>query len=295
VDAPLKSAETTLARPRARVAVAAPDAVERLEIALLLEALHYRHGYDFRGYALPFLARRVRRRVQEEGVRTISGLQEKVLRDPAAMGRLSLGLSVPTTSMFRDPGFYRGLRERVLPVLRTYPVIRIWHAGCSSGEEVYSLAILLVEEGLYGRSRIYATDVQPTLLQRASQGVVELEAARRWEEPYRAAGGRHALDRYYTAQGPRAVLAPELRANVMFAQHNLVTDASFNEFNLILCRNVLMYFDAPLQQRAHGLLCDSLVRFGFLGLGRRETVGGHEAERRYALLDLREKLYRKVA
>jgi chemotaxis protein methyltransferase CheR len=274
---------------------AAPDPVERLEIALLLEALHYRHGYDFRGYAHSFLARRVGRRVQEEGVRTVSGLQEKVLRDPAAMGRLILGLSVSTTSMFRDPGFYRGLRERVLPVLRTYPVIRIWHAGCSSGEEVYSLAILLLEEGLYGRSRIYATDVQPTLLQRAAQGVIELEAARRWEEAYRAAGGRQGLGRYYTPQGSRAVLQPELRANVMFAQHNLVTDASFNEFNLILCRNVLMYFDAPLQQRAHGLLCDSLMRFGFLGLGRRETVGGPEAEHRYALLDLREKLYRKVA
>jgi chemotaxis protein methyltransferase CheR len=269
--------------------------VERLEIALLLEALHYRHGYDFRGYALAFLARRVRRRVQEEGVRTVSGLQEKVLRDPEAMSRLIFGLSVSTTSMFRDPGFYRGLRERVLPVLRTYPVIRIWHAGCSSGEEVYSLAILLLEEGLYGRSRIYATDVQPTLLQRAAQGVIELEAARRWEEAYLAAGGSRKLSFYYTEQGRRAMLAPELRANVMFAQHNLVTDASFNEFNLILCRNVLMYFDAPLQQRAHGLLCDSLVRFGFLGLGRRETVGGAEAERRYALLDLREKLYRKVA
>src|SRR5262249_18207617 len=151
---------------------------------------HHRHGYDFRGYALPFLARRVRRRVHEEGARTISGLQEKVLRDGAAMDRLILGLSVSTTSMFRDPAFYRGLRERVLPVLRTYPVIRIWHAGCSSGEEVYSLAILLQEEGLYGRSRIYATDVQPTLLQRAALGVLEREAARRWEEGYRAAGGR---------------------------------------------------------------------------------------------------------
>jgi len=294
VDAPLKP-ETALARPRPRAAEIAHDPTERLEIALLLEALHYRHGYDFRGYAFPFLARRLRRRVQEEGVRTVSGLQEKVLRDSAAMGRPILGLSVATTSMFRDPGFYRGLRERVLPVLRTYPVIRIWHAGCSSGEEVYSLAILLMEEGVYGRSRIYATDVQPTLLQRAAAGAVELEAARRWEAAYRAAGGRRQLSAYYSAQGAHAFLAPELRANVMFAQHNLVTDASFNEFNLILCRNVLMYFDSPLQQRAHGLLCDSLVRFGFLGLGRRETISEGEAERRYALLDVREKLYRKVA
>jgi chemotaxis protein methyltransferase CheR len=270
------------------------EAIEDLEIALLLEAVHQRHGYDFRQYALSAVRRRVRRRLQEEGIRSVSALQERVLRDPAAMERLILGLSVTTTSMFRDPGFYRCLREKVLPMLRTYPVIRIWHAGCSSGEEVYSLAIVLSEEGLYGRSRIYATDLQPPLLRRAAAGAVELEAARRWNEAYRAAGGKTSLAQYYEARGGQAVLTPDLRRNVMFAQHNLVTDASFNEFHLVLCRNVLMYFTAPLQQRAHHLLHESLVRFGYLGLGRRETVAT-PVERLYTEADRREKIYRKVA
>src|SRR5262245_9883117 len=273
---------------------AAPDSVEDLEIALLLEAVHQRRGYDFREYAVSALRRRVRRRVQEEGVGTVSALQDKVLHDDDAMARLTLGLSVTTTSMFRDPGFYLGLREKVLPMLRTYPVIRIWHAGCASGEEVYSLAILLAEEGLYGRSRVYATDLHPPLLRRAADGTVELAAARRWDEAYRAAGGSGALADYYHVQGGQAVLSPELRRNVMFAQHNLVTDGSFNDFHLVLCRNVVMYFKAPLQQRAHRLLHESLVRFGYLGLGRRETVAP-PLEPRYALTDRREKIYRKVA
>jgi chemotaxis protein methyltransferase CheR len=173
-------------------------------------------------------------------------------------------------------------------------VIRIWHAGCSSGEEVYSLAIVLMEEGLYGRSRIYATDLQPRLLRRAAAWVVELPAARRWEASYRAGGGRSSLADYYQARDGQAVLSPELRRNVIFAQHNLVTDGSFNEFHLVLCRNVVMYFTAPLQRRAHWLIHDSLVRFGYLGLGRRETVAG-ALEPFYALTDRREKIYRKVA
>lgn len=270
------------------------DPVEDLEIALLLEAIHQRKGFDFRGYALSAVRRRVHRRVREESVRTVSGLQEKVLHDEAAMERLILGLSVTTTSMFRDPGFFRCLRDRVLPVLRTYPVVRVWHAGCSSGEEVYSLAIVLAEEDLYARSRIYATDLQPRLLQRAAAGTFELEAVRRWDAAYKAAGGRHGLTRYYAAQGGAAVMAPELRRNVMFAQHNLATDASFNEFNLVLCRNVVMYFAAPLQARAHRVIHDSLAPLGFLGLGHRETVAA-VLEPRYESVDRRQKIYRKVA
>jgi chemotaxis protein methyltransferase CheR len=289
LDTSQRSESTPWAAPARR-----EETVEDLEIALLLEAIHQRQGYDFRAYALSAVRRRVLRRMHEESVSTVSGLQEKVLHDPAAMERLVLGLSVTTTSMFRDPGFYQGLRENVLPMLRTYPLIRIWHAGCSSGEEVYSLAIVLMEEGLYGRSRIYATDLQPPLLRRAGAGAVELLAARRWEASYRAAGGRASLATYYVARGDQAVLSPELRRNVMFAQHNLVTDASFNDFHLVLCRNVVMYFSAPLQQRAHRLIHESLVRFGYLGLGRRETVA-EPLEPLYALTDRREKIYRKVA
>jgi chemotaxis protein methyltransferase CheR len=272
----------------------AADAVEDLEIALLLEAVHQRHGYDFRGYALSAMRRRIRRRLRDEEVRTVSGLQEKVLHDGRAMERLVENLSVTTTSMFRDPSFFRALRTHVVPVLRTYPVVRIWHAGCSTGEEVYSLAILLMEENLYERSRVYATDLQPRLLQRAATGLFELEAVRRWDGAYQAAGGAHRLARYYEPDGRQAVMAPELRRNVMFAQHNLVTDASFNEFHLILCRNVLMYFTPPLQLRAQRLVHDSLAVFGYLGLGHREALCG-PLEPLYAPASRREKLYRRVA
>jgi chemotaxis protein methyltransferase CheR len=271
-----------------------PDAVEDLEIALLLEAVHQRYGYDFRGYSLSAMRRRVRRRLREESVRTVSGLQEKVLHDDVAMQRLAENLSVTTTSMFRDPGFFRALRAHVFPVLRTYPVVRIWHAGCSTGEEVYSLAILLLEADLYERCRIYATDLQPRLLQGAAAGVFELESMRRWEEAYAAAGGAERLARYYEPRDRQAVMAKDLRRNVMFAQHNLVTDASFNEFQLILCRNLLMYFTSTLQVRAQGLLNESLGVFGYLGLGHREAVCG-PLEPLYGTVSGRQKIFRKVA
>ena len=270
------------------------DPVEDLEIALLLEAVHQRHGYDFRGYSLSAMRRRIRRRLREESVRTVSGLQEKVLHDDTAMQRLAENLSVTTTSMFRDPGFFRALRLHVFPLLRTHPVVRIWHAGCSTGEEVYSLAILLLEAGLYERCRIYATDLQPRLLQRAAAGVFELESLRRWEAAYAAAGGARRLGQYYEARDRQAAMSPELRRNVMFAQHNLVTDASFNEFHLVLCRNVLMYFTPTLQVRAQQLINDSLGRSGYLGLGHREAVCG-PLEPLYEAVSLREKVFRKAA
>lgn len=280
--------------PERRGLERSPDAVEDLEIALLLEAVHQRHGYDFRGYSLSAMRRRIRRRLRDESVRTVSGLQEKVLHDPTAMQRLAENLSVTTTSMFRDPGFFRALRVHVFPLLRTYPVVRIWHAGCSTGEEVYSLAILLQEAGLYERCRIYATDLQPRLLQRAAAGVFELESLRRWEPAYEAAGGAQQLADYYEAQDRHAVMAPDLRRNVIFAQHNLVTDASFNEFHLVLCRNVLMYFTPTLQVRAQRLINDSLGRLGFLGLGHREAVCG-ALEPLYETVSPREKVFRKAA
>jgi chemotaxis protein methyltransferase CheR len=217
-----------------------------------------------------------------------------VLHDENAMQRLAENLSVTTTSMFRDPGFFRALRVEVFPVLRTYPVVRVWHAGCSTGEEVYSLAILLLEDGLYDRCRIYATDLQPRLLQRAAAGVFELEALRRWDAAYQAAGGTQRLTQYCEARERQAVMSPELRRNVMFAQHNLVTDASFNEFHLVLCRNVLMYFTPTLQARAQRLINDSLARLGFLGLGHRESVCG-ALEPLYEAVAPRQKVFRKVA
>src|SRR5688572_2171757 len=272
-----------------------PDgsAVEDVELPLMLEAVYRLHGYDFRDYALPSLRRRIRHLVADEKLTTISGLQERVLHDRACLDRLVAALSVSVTSMFRDPAFYSLLRETVVPLLRTYPLLRVWHAGCSSGEEVYSTAILLEEEGLYGRSRIYATDMNEAVLRRAASGVVPLSAMRDNTTNYLQAGGRRAFAGYYTALDDRVILAPSLLRNVVFAQHNLVTDGSFNEFNLVFCRNVLIYFNRDLQDRVHRLLYGSLVRLGFLALGAKETIRFSPHEEQYR--DVGEKVYRKVA
>lgn len=271
---------------------AAPP-VEDVEVALLLEGVYRHYGYDFRDYALPSIRRRVRQAVEDEGVATVSGLQEKVLHDPRCLQRLVIALSVNVTSMFRDPSFYKALRERVVPLLRTYPKVRVWHAGCSTGEEVYSLAIILEEEGLYERCHIYATDMNESVLARAAAGEVPLATMRENTANYIRSGGRHPFAAFYTTVEDRAVLRPSLRRNVVFAQHNLVTDRSFNEFNLVLCRNVLIYFNPDLQDRVHRLLYQSLARFGFLALGAKETVQFSPHESAYR--DLGERIYRKVA
>jgi len=273
---------------------AAPDPREELELRLLLEAVFELYGFDFRAYAPSSLRRRVRHLMRDEGLATISALQERVLHDPRALPRLVNGLSVSVTSMYRDPGFFIAFRQQVAPVLRTYPLLRIWHAGCSSGEEVYSLAILLVEEGLYDRCRIYATDMNEDALQRAASGVFPLAAMREHTARYQAAGGRRSFSEYYAVRNRDVAFDRRLRRHVIFAQHNLVTDRSFNEFNVILCRNVLIYFSRPLQERVHRLLYESLGRLGFLGLGSKETVQFTPYERRYHAFDPVHKLYRKV-
>src|SRR5919206_5144495 len=230
--------------------VPARDAdVEDLELQLLLEGVFRRYGFDFREYAPASLRRRVWRRVHAEGEQTISGLLARLLHDPAAMERLLLDLSITVTAMFRDPSFYVAFRERVAPLLRTYPFTRIWVAGCSTGEEVYSLAILLTEEELYERTRIYATDINEAVLDRARAGVFELDRMRTYTENYIRAGGTRAFSEYYVAAYDGAQFARSLVENVVFAQHNLVSDRSFNEFNLIMCRNVMIYFDKNLQDR----------------------------------------------
>ena len=270
-----------------------PPTVEDIEVGLLLEGVYRQYGYDFRDYAMSSLRRRVRHVVHEEGLTTVSGLQEKVLHDPGCLQRFLLALSVNVTSMFRDPAFYKALRERVVPLLHTYPKVRIWHAGCSTGEEAYSFAILLEEEGIYDRCHIYATDMNETVLKMAAAGEVPLRGMRENTANYIRSGGRRAFASFYTAVDDRAVLHPSLRRNIAFAQHNLVGDRSFNEFNVVLCRNVLIYFNRDLQDRVHRLLYQSLARFGFLALGSKETVRftGHEA----AYEDLGERIYRKVA
>ena len=267
--------------------------LEKLEIELLLEAIYRHYGFDFRSYAFSSIRRRIWKRIGAEGLPNVSSLQERLLHDPQVMERLLLDLSINVTAMFRDPGFYRAFRDQVVPLLRTYPFIRVWHAGCSTGEEVYSMAILLEEEGLLARSRLYATDINEVVLQQARAGIFPLERMQEYTENYIKAGGKRSFSEYYTAKYDGALFSPTLTENVVFSQHNLVTDRSFSEFNVILCRNVLIYFDRDLQTRVHGLFYDSLVTFGILGLGSKESLRFSQYEDCYEQL-ASEKLYRKV-
>ena len=272
-----------------------PADLEDLEVRLLLEAIYHRHGYDFRQYAMTSIKRRIRHHIRDEGLQSISRLQEKVLHDPSASERLLGVLTVPVTAMFRDPRFFAAFREKAVPLLRTYPFVRLWHAGCSTGEEVYSMAILLEEEGLYDRCRIYATDMNDAVLAQAQAGNFPVSSMQVNTANYLQASGRGPFSRYYTVKGERAVFEPRLRRNVIFALHNLATDGVFNEFNAVLCRNVLIYFNRGLQDRVHGLLYESLARFGYLGLGSKESLRVTPVETRYEAVDDRAKLYRKVA
>jgi chemotaxis protein methyltransferase CheR len=272
-----------------------PDDLESVEIDLLLEAVHRHYGYDFRNYARGSLRRRLWKRAHGEGVKTISGLQERVLHDPEVMQSLLMDLSVTVTAMFRDPTFYVALREQVIPVLRTYPFIRIWNAGCSTGEEVYSMAILLKEEGLYDRVRIYATDINEGVLDRARSATIPLERMKAFTKNFISAGGKRAFSEYYEVHGRHAHLRRDLLDNVVFAQHNLASDGPFNQFHLIVCRNVLIYFNKTLQEKVNDLLHDSLVHLGILGLGHKESLKFLRHDDFYRALDEREKIYRRVA
>jgi chemotaxis protein methyltransferase CheR len=275
----------------------AAEQLERVEIELLLEGIHQHYGFDFRGYAVSSLRRRLWRRAYSERVKTISALQDKVLHDPAAMDRLLLDLSINVTSMFRDPSFYVAFREQVVPLLRTYPFVRLWNAGCSTGEETYSLAILLREEGLYDRARIYATDINDAVVGQAREGAFPLERMREYTENYIRAGGTGEFSSYYESDGAggMARFNPELRRQVVFAQHNLVSDSAFNEFHVIVCRNVMIYFGRDLQARVHTLFYDSLERLGVLALGHKESIRFTPFEDRYEQLDGRERLYRRMS
>jgi chemotaxis protein methyltransferase CheR len=273
-----------------------PDAeLEQLEIELLLEAVHRRYGFDFRQYAQASLKRRLWRRMDVERLKTISQLQDRLLHDPACMERLLLDLSINVTSMFRDPSFYVAFRDKVVPVLRTYPFTRIWCAGCSTGEEVYSLAILLHEEGLYERTRIYATDINEAVLLTAKEGVFPLDRMQQYTQNYVRSGGTRDFSQYYTAAYDSVRFARSLTENVVFAQHNLAMDRGFNEFNAILCRNVMIYFDKELQDRVHGLFYESLEMFGILALGHKESINFSPFADRYEALDADERIFRKIA
>jgi chemotaxis protein methyltransferase CheR len=268
--------------------------LEQIEVRLLTEGIYQHYGFDFRDYSLPSLRRRIWKRVYAEGLTTIAGLIEKVLHDAQSMERLLLDLSINTTAMFRDPTFYLAFRRKVVPLLRTYPFVRIWHAGCSTGEEVYSMAILLHEEGLYERCRIYATDINEPVLQKAKSGIFPLSTMQENTSNYITAGGKGTFSDYYTARYDYAIFRPALRENVVFAQHNLVTDASFNHFNVIFCRNVLIYFNNALQDRVQQLFLQSMEMFGILGLGKKESVKYTVVNGNYEDVDVEERLYRRI-
>jgi chemotaxis protein methyltransferase CheR len=271
------------------------DSIEALELDLLLEAVYRRFGYDFRDYARTSMRRRTANIMRNEGVRSVSGLQERVLHDPSVWDRCLNGISVNVSSMFRDPAFFLAFRQHAVPLLRTYPFIRIWQAGCSLGEEAYSLAILLEEEGLYDRSLIYATDINESTLRQARDGIYPADLMQKYTQNYVQAGGRRSFSEYYTARYEYAILRPALQRNIVFSQHNLVSDGTFNEFNVVLCRNVMIYFNRPLQERTHALLMNSLAMFGLLGLGSRESLRFMPQERFYEPLVPSERLYRRIA
>lgn len=268
--------------------------LEEVELSLLMEGIFRLHGFDFRDYSYPSLKRRVMKRVYGENLTSISSLQDKVLREPACMERLLLDLSINVTAMFRDPGFYVAFRLKVIPLLRTYPFVRIWHAGCSTGEEVYSMAILLEEEGLYDRCRIYATDMNEPVLDKARKGIFPLASMKENTSNYLAAGGSAEFSNYYTAKYDSSIFDPSLKRNVVFAQHNLAIDESFNVFNVIFCRNVLIYFNNQLQERVLKLFHESLETFGILGLGNKESLRYTSVVDSYEELDEAQRLYRRV-
>lgn len=268
--------------------------LEEIELQLLLEGIYRHYGLDFRDYAAASLKRRIHETMNAEGTRTVSAYQDKVLHDSACMDRLMLALSINVTAMFRDPSFYATFRRKVVPLLRTYPFVRIWHAGCATGEEVYSLAILLQEENLYAKCRIYATDMNKEVLRKAREGIFPLSAMQEYTNNYMQAGGKRFFSDYYTAQYGSVIFRPSLIENVVFSEHNLATDSSFNEFQVVLCRNVMIYFNKTLQARVHNLIYDSLSMFGVFGIGNKESLRFTSRESFYEELDDKNKLYRKV-
>jgi chemotaxis protein methyltransferase CheR len=269
-------------------------ALEDTEVDLLLEGIHRLFGYDFRQYARSTVKRRLTEIMAQQSLGNVSELQGKLLRNSELLNAVVAALSIQVSSLFRDDKFYLAFRRKAIPILRTYPSIRIWHAGCATGEEVYSLAILLTEEGLFNKCQVYATDLNIAALETASRGVYPVANLTKSENSYGATGGSGSLRDYFQIVGNEARVLSNLTDRITFFEHNLVTDASFNEFHVILCRNVLIYFSKPLQDRVHNLLYESLVRLGILGLGSNETLHLTPKEKHFRALDEAGRLYRRI-
>jgi len=265
-----------------------------LEIDLLLEAIYRLSGYDFRQYNRSSISRRIYNRMGINNIPTVSRVLEKVIHDKEFLEQILNDFSINVTEMFRNPIFFKAFRETVIPVLREYPEIRIWHAGCATGEEVYSMAILLQEEGLIERSVIYATDMNEQVLEKAKKGAFPIHKMQAYTKNYMLAGGAHAFSEYYQTDYQYAYFHPTLLKNIIFAQHNLVTDHSFNEFHVVLCRNVLIYFSPKLQSQVHQLFYESLSDQGFLCLGDKETLRFEEVISKYREIAGNERIYQKI-
>jgi chemotaxis protein methyltransferase CheR len=268
--------------------------IEDLEISLLLEGIYKLYGYDFRDYSPASMKRRIRKCIEDERVQTITGYQEKILHDSSVMGRFLDTISINVTAMFRDPEFYSAFRKKVIPDLRNRPFIKIWHAGCSTGEEVYSMAIILKEAGILEKTLLYATDISEKVLKKAKEGIFPIKLMQEYTNNYMASGGNESFSKYYLAKHSSAIFNNEVKNKIVWAEHNLVTDGSFNEFDVIICRNVLIYFNEALQNHVHKLFNESLAVQGFLVLGSKENIKFSAYEKNYTDVDVMWKIYRKT-
>ena len=263
------------------------------EISSLLKAIHQKYGYDFRQYSQAHIRRRVTNRMVMSGLEDISQMQSKLLNDEVFASTLLQDLSITVTEMFRDPGFYRSVREHVIPILKTYPFIKIWHAGCATGEEAYSMAIIMQEEGLYDRTTIYATDFNQQALNKAKEGIFSNKMIKEYTINYQLSGGKESLSGYYTSNYGNVIMNQFLKKNIVWANHNLVTDSVFAEVHLILCRNVLIYFDKDLQNKVQKLFYNSLINGGILCLGSKEGLRFTDFHEEYNEVDKKQKIFKK--
>lgn len=265
-----------------------------IEVKLFIEAVFMKYKYDFREYSLASVKRRLSNALLTHNVKTISALQERVLHEPEFFTAILQHMTISTTEMFRDPAYFKAFREKVLPYLRTYPSIKIWVAGCSSGEEAYSFAIIFKELGLYERVMIYATDINPVILEKAKAGIYRLEDMKKYSSNYQLAGGAASLSDYYSAHYNAVAMDPALKRNIIFADHSLATDSVFSEMQFVSCRNVLIYFDKKLQNRAINLFHDSLSLNGFLGIGSKESLKFSDIYSSFESWSTSERIYRKI-
>ncbi len=266
---------------------------ENLEIELLLEGIYKKYGYDFRDYGRAHIKRRILNRLSTSKLNNISEMLHKALYDKNFIQQLLYDFSINVTEMFRDPLFYKSVRNEIIPILKTYPFIKIWHAGCSTGEEVYSMAILLKEENLLDRTQIYATDFNQKVLQQAKEGIYSIENIKVYTNNYQKSGGKNSFSDYYTANYNSVIINNSLKKNIVFADHNLVTDSVFAEFNMIVCRNVLIYFDKKLQDQVIELFDKSLILGGFLCLGSKESIRFSKSSSNFDYVNQKQKIYRK--